>query len=32
MSPVAGTQVTAGSTVTLFIGEEASPSPESPSP
>ena len=34
MSPAAGTQVDVGSTVTLFIGETASPSPspESPSP
>ncbi len=32
MSPVAGTQVEVGSTVTLFIGEAVSPTPESPSP
>jgi serine/threonine-protein kinase len=32
MSPAAGSQVEAGSTVTLFIGEAVSPSPESPSP
>ena len=32
MSPAADTQVEVGSTVTLFIGEVASPSPESPSP
>ena len=32
MSPATGTQVVVGSTVTLFIGETLSPSPESPSP